>query len=355
MQKQILATGFFLLSLMFPLKVSAQNYDEIYVFGDSLSDSGNVFNDTAGIIPPSPTYFDGRFSNGPIWVEYLAKDLGLTFNPSTDFAVGGATTGFDNIGLAGLPGLQQELNSFTAVNKSADPNALYILWAGTNDDLDYLSGGVPNSSESVANLSRAITTLAADGAKNIMVVNLPDLGKFPVTGGNHQISNALSAFSDTHNSELSATENFLSQNLSPEINLIPLDVNSLFNRIIGAPGDFGLTNVTNSCLPRDLSVVSIAVPTQPVACTPDKFLFWDEVHPTTTVHQLIGDLAFSALQQTSVPEPSTVLGVLAFTTLGLYQFFMKMSLIRNAVRAKYRSSQTKKTAPLLGSGRTQLS
>ena len=314
MQKQILATGFFVLSMVFPLKVSAQNYDEIYVFGDSLSDAGNVFKDTAGTIPPSPTYFNGHFSNGPIWVEYLAKDLGLTFNPSTDFAVGGATTGFDNIGLASLPGLQQELNSFSAANKSADPNALYILWAGTNDYLNYLSGGVPNSNETVANLSRAITTLAADGAKNILVVNLPDLGKFPVTGGEQKISNALSTFTDTHNSELSATENFLSQKLSPEINLIPLDVNSLFNRIVAAPSEFDLTNVTNSCLPRDLSVVPIAVPTQPVACTPDKFLFWDEVHPTTAVHQLIGDLAFSALKP--VPEPSAVLGVLIFGALG---------------------------------------
>ncbi|GAB1540507.1 hypothetical protein NUACC21_31760 [Scytonema sp. NUACC21] len=132
---------------MFPHKVTAQNYDEISVFGDSFSDTGNVFNSTAGTIPPSPTYFNGRFSNGPVWVEYLALDLGLTFNPRTNFAVGGATTGFDNIGQAGLPRLQQELNSFTAANKSAEPNALYILWAGTNDYLDYFSGGVPNSSE----------------------------------------------------------------------------------------------------------------------------------------------------------------------------------------------------------------
>ena len=91
MQKQILATGFFLLSFLFPLKVSAQNYDEIYVFGDSFSDTGNVFNATKGAIPPSPAYFNGRFSNGPVWVEYLAPQLGLTFDPSTNFAFGGAT------------------------------------------------------------------------------------------------------------------------------------------------------------------------------------------------------------------------------------------------------------------------
>ncbi len=326
MQKQILGTAFFLLSLMFPHKVTAQNYDEIYVFGDSLSDTGNVFNSTAGAIPSSPTYFNGRFSNGPVWVEYLAHDLGLTFNPRTNFAVGGATTGFDNIGLAGLPGLQQELNSFTAANKSADPNALYILWAGTNDYLDYFSGGVPNPSETVANLSRAVTSLAAVGAKNIMVVNLPDLGKFPVRGGDSQISGYLSTLTSIHNSDLTATRNFLSQKLSSEINLIPLDLNSLFNRIIAAPGEFGFTNVTNSCIGRDLSVVPIDVSTQPVACFPDKFLFWDEVHPTTATHKLIGELAFSALKPAPVPEPSCVLGVLGFGALGA------VSLLRSRTR-----------------------
>lgn len=59
MQRQILATGFFLLSFMFPLKVTAQNYESISVFGDSFSDTGNVFNATAGAIPPSrPTLMD---------------------------------------------------------------------------------------------------------------------------------------------------------------------------------------------------------------------------------------------------------------------------------------------------------
>ncbi|ARV57287.1 GDSL family lipase [Nostocales cyanobacterium HT-58-2] len=314
MQKQILATGFFLLSFMFPLKVTAQNYESIYVFGDSFSDTGNVFNTTARAIPPSPIYFNGRFSNGLVWVEYLAQQLGLNFNPSTNFAFGGATTGFDNIGLASLPGLQQELNSFTAANKSADPNALYILWAGTNDYLDYFSGGVPNPSQTVANLSEAVTSLAVIGAKNIMIVNLPDLGKFPVTGGDSQISGYLSTLTSVHNSGLNTIRNFLTQKLSSEINLIPLDVNSLFNRIIAAPGEFGFTNVTDSCIGRDLSVVPIEVPTPQVACISDKFLFWDEVHPTTATHKLIGELAFSALLP--VPEPSAVLGVLVFGAFG---------------------------------------
>jgi phospholipase/lecithinase/hemolysin len=314
MQKQFLATGFFLLSLMFPLKVSAQNYDQIYVFGDSFSDTGNVFNFTNGAIPPNPTYFNGRFSNGPVWVEYLASKLGLTFNPKTNFAFGGATTGTKNLGISLLPGLKQQINDFTAVNKSADPKALYIIWAGTNDYLEYFYDSIPNPTKSVANLSAAITSLAGVGAENILVVNLPDLGKFPVTGGNIQTASILSTFTNAHNSNLTTTINLLNQELSPETHIIPLDVNSLYNRVIEDPKKFGLTNVTDSCI-GDLSVVPIEVPVKPVLCNPDKFLFWDELHPTTATHQLIGELAFLALKSASIPESSNVLGILTFSVL----------------------------------------
>jgi phospholipase/lecithinase/hemolysin len=314
MQKQFLATGFFLLSLMFPLKVSAQNYDQIYVFGDSFSDTGNVFNFTNGAIPPNPTYFNGRFSNGPVWVEYLASKLGLTFNPKTNFAFGGATTGTKNLGISLLPGLKQQINDFTTVNKSADPKALYIIWAGTNDYLEYFYHNIPNPTKSVANLSAAITSLAGVGAENILVVNLPDLGKFPVTGGNIQTASILSTFTNAHNSNLTTTINLLNQELSSETHIIPLDVNSLYNRLIEDRQKFGLTNVTDSCIGY-LSVVPIKVPVKPVLCNPDKFLFWDELHPTTATHQLIGDLAFLALKSASIPESSNVLGILTFSVL----------------------------------------
>jgi len=70
--------------------LSLQDIDQIYVFGDSLSDTGNAFSRTGS---PPPPYFNGRFSNGPVWVEYLADRLGLPRNPSTNFAFGGGYHG----------------------------------------------------------------------------------------------------------------------------------------------------------------------------------------------------------------------------------------------------------------------
>src|SRR5271170_5974004 len=86
-----LALGFFL-----PC-ANAGIIDSIYAFGDSLSDAGNVFIGSGGTIPGFP-YFDGQFSNGPVWLETLAAGLGLApLTPSlaggTDYAYGAAETG----------------------------------------------------------------------------------------------------------------------------------------------------------------------------------------------------------------------------------------------------------------------
>src|SRR5215469_5066295 len=50
--------------------------DNIIVFGDSLPDTGNAFEATGHREPASPPYFDGRFSNGPVWVEDFAASFG---------------------------------------------------------------------------------------------------------------------------------------------------------------------------------------------------------------------------------------------------------------------------------------
>ena len=320
MKKKILATGFVLFSFILPLKATAATFKELYVFGDSLSDVGNTFNvtldpDTGEGFPPPP-YFQGRFSNGRIWVDYLAQDLGLNPTPYMDVATGGdipteginyafsgATTGTDNttpvIGFI-LPGLQQQIDNFTTANTSADSNALYIVEAGSND---YLGGGVTDPTVPVNNLSTAVTSLYNVGARNIIVTNLPDLGKIPGTRGDSQISSGLSTLTSVHNSGLAATLDFLSQ--KPGINIIPLDINSLFNRAIAAPGEFGFTNVTDSCLTTDS-----------VCANPNEYFFWDSLHPTTAGHKLVGELAFRALESKSVPEPSVTLGILALGALG---------------------------------------
>ncbi len=329
MKKQFVAVGFTLLSGILPLKATAVDFTGMYMFGDSLSDIDNIFNFTAGSIPPSPPYFPGRFSNGLIWIDYLAEDLGLnptayadvvlegvTLTEGINFAFGGATTGAENTvsltfpEVPDLPALQDQISLFTEnLTTTADADALYILWAGSNDYLPTAGTFEPltASDESINNLSNAITSLTEVGAKNIMVVNLPNLGDTPIASNSNQqnpgTSDQLNALAAEHNTALAEEINDLQVSLAPDINLIPFNLNALFTDVVNNPEPFGLTNVTEGCLL--------------IGCTnPDEFLFWDAQHVTTVAHQLIADAALETLESQSVPEGASGFGILTFGLLG---------------------------------------
>jgi phospholipase/lecithinase/hemolysin len=335
--RRILATGLFSFALLVPVKATAATFSDLFVFGDSLSDSGNSFEATGGAIPPSPPYFNGRFTNGLNWVDYLAQDLDLEADlfvedpaptAGVNFAFGGATTGSANTTaltfpqIPDLPGLQQQIDAFTLpliqANRVADPDALYVLWAGANDYLPTRGSFEPfdEPSTPLNNLSEALTTLAGVGAKNILVANLPDLGDTPgsiarepsVPGTVAQ----LNALTEAHNSGLSALLDELEGNLSSDVNLISLDVNSLFDRAVAEPSEFGFANVTTPCLAVQACVSS----TQEEQ---NAFLFWDEQHPTTAGHRYVADTALATLESetaVSVPEPVSVLSLFAVGAFG---------------------------------------
>lgn len=304
MKKPILVAGFVLFSFMLPLKASEpQKIEQIYTFGDSLSDVGNVYNVTLAAKKvgfPPPPYFKGRFSNGIVWVEYLAEKLKLNPVPFTtlttdvcsvrdgvNYAFGGSSSGLNNALFPDepIPGTLAQVNLFTKSlaekQKSANPKALYIVWAGAND---YLNGRVTNPQQPVENLSKAVTTLANIGAKNIMVLNLADLGKLPGTRRT-QFSSQLTMLTNAHNAGLSDSVKKLSKQLGPKTNLMLVDVSTLFKTVSQFPGAFGFTNVTDACFTNNT-----------VCSKPDQYLFWDDIHPTTSAHKQVQKLALSVLK-----------------------------------------------------------
>ncbi|MBD0301054.1 MAG: SGNH/GDSL hydrolase family protein [Tolypothrix sp. T3-bin4] len=335
MKKQTVATGFVLLSFMLPTKASAASFgfDQLYVFGDSLSDTGNVFAATGGTFPQSPPYFEGRFSDGPLWIDYLGDQLGLkpalfTTIPATpptqgiNFAFGGASSGLDNavVPNVGLPGVLQQVLGFAgtlqANNQTANPDALYTLWGGAND---FFFLDAEDSSTPISNISLALNTLVGIGAKNILVFNLSDLGQIPAATIDDRNPAILSKSTNEFNLGLAKTVSDLSQN--PDLNIIPIDTFSLFNQASA----LGFTNVTESCLSR-LDI-----------CDPgnNKFLIWDGFHPTTAAHKVIADVALAAIEAKSVPEPAMNLGILAlgvFSALGVLKRQQKRATLVSVVQ-----------------------
>ncbi len=317
-----------------PVQAASFNsrFDQIVVFGDSLSDSGNIFKITSSLteipVPENPLSFEGRFSNGLVWTEYFAPKFGLNLTPftspvqssdGTNFAIGGATSGDLNVVNIlrpdieeTLPGFTQQLTSFISPlltnNQSANPNALYVLFAGAND---YGFGGVTDPTIPVTNLSNAVQSLYGVGARNFLLLNLPGLGDTPL-GLGLGLQDPLNQLTAAHNFILSSAVDGLSQSL-PGINIGLVDLNTTFTQMLLNPAAFGLTNVTDSWSRAVEACLLVACEELP---NPNEYLFWDDVHPTTQVHKMIAHTAYSTVQSQfpRVPEPTSIV---ALSVLGL--------------------------------------
>ncbi len=252
--------------------------DRITIFGDSLVDNGNTFKATGGKLPPSPPYFGGRFTNGQVWVESFATDLKLPLTAINNFSMGGATSGSLNTIDPNLSGLKTQIDRFLLASPKIAPQQLFVIWAGGND---YLGGGITNPAIVVGNLSTATQRLIDAGAKRIIVLNLPDLGKVPIGTIDPTKSKALTQLSAAHNLRLQTSLQTLAQK-NPRSSIVPIDMATLFQTTIRNPQRFGFTNVTQPCFnPK----------TGTVCATPDKYLFWDPLHPTAAGHRVISAYA----------------------------------------------------------------
>ena len=69
----------------------ADRINKVVYFGDSLTDTGNIYM-YGHIMPKSPPYYNGRFSNGPVWSEYLDAALSKRNIASDNLSNGYTTT-----------------------------------------------------------------------------------------------------------------------------------------------------------------------------------------------------------------------------------------------------------------------
>ncbi len=268
----------------FPNPNRATPFSRIVVLGDSLSDTGNLSQLTGGGLP-GELYFDGRFSNGPLWIEYLAEGLRMQLFAENVYAVAGATTGHDNSndGELGLeyPGLQDQVAAFLAAHpQGADPEALYTVWAGPNDFFETLARGgsaMTLISQGVANTAAAVQSLHEAGARHILVLNVPDLGLTPA-GRASGMSDAITQLSAAYNKALGSALQSLAEAGIPTIRV---DAFATVQMMVDSPAEFGFTNVT--------------APYLLVGGDPSGFLFWDIKHPTIRAHRVLGEEALDRL------------------------------------------------------------
>ncbi len=273
----------------------AAEYTRAISFGDSLSDNGNAFA-TSGS-PPLP--YNRRFTNKLVWIEYMAGSMQGFLSTtainsgSVNYAFGGARTDSLPNSNGPIPGTDAQIATYLARGGTFGAKDVVTLWGGANNLFQGLPVAAANpatatavmtgfANASAGNIGTQVGTLTGAGAKTILVFNLPDLGRTPQFSADPNAS-PLASFSTTAFNTALAAQLDSRAKATPGSNIVTIDMYAAFARIIQNPAAFGLSNVTSQCLTTPACVSS--------ATEPDKYMFWDGVHPTAAGHQLVAKVA----------------------------------------------------------------
>jgi len=292
----------------------AASFDSLVFFGDSLSDTGNIWYATGGF-PPSPYYqgssgagpdfTGGQWSDylGPSWSTAFAAQYGLYATPSlvpggNNYAWGGARTGV-NPDPTGAPWLDQQVAQYLGLGGPPTDTTLYSIMIGGNTVANNL-GDAAALTAGIGSIVNSMTSLYGAGARQFLVANVPDIGATPRFQEIDAGAPGTAAFASFWTMQWNmALESALGSLVLPGASVAFLDLYAL----VKDPTLLALfANTTDACL---TSSTLCADPTQ--------YLYWDTFHPTSRVHALVADYAARAV---AVPEPAA-LALMLVGLLGL--------------------------------------
>jgi phospholipase/lecithinase/hemolysin len=331
-------------------------YTAVYVFGDSLVDSGNALKlaEWYGGLPftdlpeGAPTaedgYFKGRFSNGYTFADLVTnKAVGLVTKPvfpyefedpwlgieiapfandphgnNLNFAYGGShiVRGADVV-----PDFDEQTDAFRhAVDFDADPNALYLITIGGNDIRDLAQTGsnpVPQAEayavldDAADELLQELKQLVNIGARNIVITGIPDVGLIPrydrdgndILDATEQLRSAAATNYSIYLDTLIRTEVVPAlQALGVNVTYVPLMdyVDASGNLVTGAlsanlPTIAALHGLTTEELSQNLLQYQDLV-------------FFDEVHPNAQANALLGAYMWAYITGTPWIETFPLMG-----------------------------------------------
>lgn len=350
--------AFFLLLLMSVINVhAADKISKLVFFGDSLSDNGNLYGLTLHLVPKSPPYFEGRFTNGPTWAE----NVGNYYRDKQSaqykiYAYGGATAlaqlsskAFVHMNL-GLEVYKYLLDSMFQ-DKS---HTLFTIWIGGNDYLFNANAEPETTTTKVVNqIIWAINELQTHGGKNFLILNLPDLSQIPKVRGTESAP-ALLNLTLLHNQKLADALIKLHE-AHLDLNINTFDIYANLMDVLADPDKYNKkynTNVTHlfeacwtggvmlkkpyqgNTLANEIQHAMLASGTNyaetndaqtlnhfimqtpelaytyqmgqaytegKVPCSnPDEYFFWDSIHPSAVAHKILGQILIEQLAQTIV-------------------------------------------------------
>ncbi len=293
-----LALIFFNTGFAQPNKPPINPIQQLYIFGDSMSDNGhdNKRNDERynigedGVLHfamPAP-YFEGRFTNGKVWPELLSEKMHLSSENVFNYAYGGATVQKD---IYPVPNLDMQIHYSTTREAHNNPASLYIIWIGANDLLTYCNSdnNIKNNDDIFihdlnTNIEKNIRKLITRGAKQFLIAEQIDLSLNPQSmeknkthkGYAQKLQNIVNLYNNAnHNLIIKLSQEF------PNLTFYNFNFSHLFPASNELAQAHGFNYLQEACL-NHLNVCE----------NPNEYIFWDNLHPTTKVHSILAEEIF---------------------------------------------------------------
>lgn len=315
--------------------------ENLFVFGDSLADDGGTFGTFplaplfgAAPFPVSPPYDDGRYSNGPLWTEYLAEGLGVesiggSRETDRNFAIAGATSGLvddPTNPLQTLGNFQGQIGLFEENFGRFATNDLAAVFFGPNDIAPILrqvgQGAMTleeGLSDIAANIINGLDRLSGSGAERFLVLGLPDLALVPELNRDPEALMREFGIDLAGLTEITRSLNGLLESALRDfqgetgLQVTFFDSFSLFEEIVADPAAFGIENVTEEILltssGSSAPIFNPAIDGQDPAVADATLFFDQEFHPTTAVHEILANRILDQLaEDAAVPEATRTIG-----------------------------------------------
>ncbi|KAF3341441.1 GDSL esterase/lipase [Carex littledalei] len=312
------------------LKVGLKETPSMLVFGDSTVDPGNNnklrTSAKANFSPYGMNFYGGqptgRFCDGRLATDILADKLGiaksipafLDKNLTLEEARSGvsfasASSGYDESTATNskvLPFSKQieYLRHYKLhLRKMVGPSeaekmlntAIFIVSAGSNDLMKIAIAkqstnvSIPNyKSYLITSMVKYIKDMHRLGGRRFALVGVPPVGCLPIVrtlSGADKCVDALNDLADSFNSQLIAQLGVLKKSLG--VKTAYLDVFTVMREAAKYPEKFGLIESSKGCCGTGMIEVGESCKGQSTCKDPSKYMFWDAVHPTEKMYQII--------------------------------------------------------------------
>ena len=280
MQSRFTFIGLLLLSCGALADGILRRFTRVVFFGDSQTDTGNIYRVTNQTWPIVPPYYRGRFTNGPNWVDQLH------LRQKVNFAYGGATTdsdfvqGYTKDNTFKAPGVRQQIIQYQQKNSRetiGQYRTLHVVWAGANDFI-YNNSVTP---QMIANsLINCFKDLIAAGAKHLLMFNQPPAQLFPYVNQLGQDA-FFAQLSNVGNAAIIAGLTELKQN-NTDVSIDLFDLHTLVSDVVANKSTIRFENTVNKCW-ENFNLTAVTH----LCSNPAQYVFIDKFHLTTRVHGLI--------------------------------------------------------------------